>query len=365
MTKTSRRTRIPWSIRLQFGFAGSVVLLTVFLFIPIHTALSAGMAGISLVLFGTAIVILLGLLLLKRSEPRWLLAVALVAALLGCTVPQLAFVQLARVEQTKLSFDPLAYVSFSGATTMETTRTMVYKTTGSGNLHLAYYQSAHPGKRPVVVLLHGGGWRFGDHLETGVWPQLLTEAGFSVVSIQYRLSSDTHHTWRDAPEDVHDAINYTRAHASDLSIDPSRVHLLGQSAGGHLALLEAYRYHDVRSVVSLYAPTDLTLDFATSRDKTSELDFLGGPPAQYPNRYTATSPITHVSPASPSSFIVQGERDDLVATQNAVILADALERNKVEHDVLFLPMTGHSFENQRGGFASQIAKQLVLRFLKK
>ncbi|TBR16712.1 alpha/beta hydrolase, partial [bacterium] len=176
---------------------------------------------------------------------------------------------------------------------------------------------------------------------------------------------DAYHSWQDAPSDIHEALRYLEDHATELSIDPQSIHLLGQSAGGHLALLEAYRYNQVRSVISLYGPVDLELDYKTSRDISAELDFIGGSPSEYPDRYRSLSPLHAVTPNAPPSLLVQGERDDLVAAQNALILAQALDRHGVPRDVLLLPLTGHSFENQQGGFATQLAAYKVIDFLER
>jgi acetyl esterase/lipase len=365
MTKKQRFTHKHWAYCGQLFVSSSVILLAFLMFIPIHTALSAGLAGVSLVVFGLAVVGIAPMLPRGTRTTKPLLMLALGAAILGCFIPQLAYINTAKQTGVRLAFDARSYVTFSGTTTMKPARTMVYKTTNTDRLNLAYYPSSTPGTYPVVALLHGGGWRYGNYLETGEWPRLLTQAGFSVISVQYRLASDTYHPWQDAPADIHDAINFIKSHATGLSVDPSQIHLLGQSAGGHLALLEAYTGRDIQSVTSLYAPVDLALDYQTSRDKSAEIDFIGGPPSEYPDRYRLLSPTTHVSPASPPSLVIQGERDDLVATQNAVVLGDALRKNNVEHDVLYLPMTGHSFENQRGGFATQIAEQRVVDFLKR
>jgi acetyl esterase/lipase len=330
---------------------------------PLSVALSAGIAALSVAIFGTGLIAIAVLYKKRPAKEYPLITLALIAALFGFVFPQIAFMLTAQRENVTLSFDPLSYVTVSGATTVQPSELIAYKTIAQGKLELAYYRSAEPGTRPAVLLLHGGGWRYGSHLETGDWPRVLTEAGYNVFSVQYRLSSDTYHTWRDAPHDIHDAYLYIQSQAERLAVDPSRIHLLGQSAGGHLALLEAYLHNDAESVVSLYAPIDLELDYTTSRDKSAELDFIGGPPKQYLGRYRAVSPITYVSPHAPSTLIIQGKTDDLVATKNATRLAASLVENRIEHDVVLLPMTGHSFENQRGGFATQIAQQRVLRFL--
>lgn len=331
--------------------------------VPVSAALTAGIASTSVVLFGLASIVLAGLLVTRTATSRPLATATLGVALFGLLVPQAALFRIADQVGAAIRFEPVAYVTFSGDTTIPSNKIIAYKASSGSPLELALYEAAPSGPRPTVVLLHGGGWRYGSHLQTGDWPRLLTAAGFTVISVEYRLSSDTYHTWRDAPADVHDALAYIRDNATELRVDPERLNLLGQSAGGHLALLEAHRSQMVASVVALYAPIDLALDYQTSRDKSAELDFIGGPPGQYPDRYEALSPSTYVASESPPTLLVQGKSDDLVAPANAQRFSVLLTEHKVEHDLLLLPLTGHSFENQRGGFATQITTQHVVNFL--
>lgn len=351
-----------WS-KAQYLFCALTTLAVLLMVMPVSMALTAGIASTSVVLFGIAALVLAGLLVTRAAASRSLVAVTLGIALLGLLVPQVALFRAANRVDAAIRFEPVTYMTFSGDTTIPSSKIMAYKTSSGSPLELALYEAASPGPRPTVVLLHGGGWRYGSHLETGDWPRLLTAAGFTVLSVEYRLSSDTYHTWRDAPADVHDALAYIRDNAAELLVDPERLNLLGQSAGGHLALLEAHRSQMVASVVALYAPIDLVLDYKTSRDKSAELDFIGGPPGQYPDRYEALSPSTYIASESPPTLLVQGISDDLVAPANAQRFSALLTEHKIEHDLLLLPLTGHSFENQRGGFATQIATQHVLNFL--
>lgn len=343
------------------ALASFTILLALLMFVPIHTALSAGIAALSLVIFFVCFMLLAFTLRGKRLVKQPLLLIGLGAAVLGMVIPQAAYLAVAQRHGAQLTFDPVSYTYFSGQTALGPTKIIRY----NQHNNLAYYPADVAGIRPVVVLVHGGGWRYGDYLETGPWPSLLTRAGYAVVSIDYRLSSDTYHSWHDAPSDIHEALRYLEDHANDLSIDPQSIHLLGQSAGGHLALLEAYRYNQVRSVISLYAPVDLVLDYQTSRDASAELNLIGGTPSEYPDRYRSLSPLHSVTSAAPPSLLIQGERDDLVAAQNALILAQALDRHGVPRDVLLLPLTGHSFENQQGGFATQLAAYKVIDFLER
>lgn len=360
-SKKRRASRLPFYLRRSLYM--STILSALLLILPVSVALAAGLAALSIVVFGIALLLVVASYIYSPISDRILAGLALLSALFGLIFPQTAFLLSAQREGVALHFNPASYVHFSGATTIAPTKLITYKSVDDEALELAYYKSERSGPRPAVLLLHGGGWRYGNHLETGRWPQILTEAGFHVLSVEYRLANDTYHTWRDAPRDVHDAYDYVQTNANSLAVDPTQIHLIGQSAGGHLALLEAYLRNDAKSVVSLYAPIDLALDYATSRDKSSELDFIGGPPRQYENRYRAVSPIVYVSPHAPRTLIVQGKTDDLVASRNATLLSNSLTESRIEHELLMLPMTGHSFENQRGGFATQITETRVLQFL--
>lgn len=351
-------------LKLLYVFIALTIVTTLSMVVPFWTALSAGIASLSVVIFGITSLVLFVVLFIAPRPLTGIIVVSLSVSLFGLIAPQLVFLQAASKINVPLSFKPLSYLHFSGKSELPADKTVVYKQVSGQKLRLAFYSAHKNQPAPVVVLLHGGGWRYGNYLETGLWPRFLTENGFNVVSVEYRLSSDSYHSWKDAPSDVHDAILYIKSQASAFNIDASQVNLLGQSAGGHLALLEAYRAGEVRSVVALYAPIDLTLDYQTSRDKSAELDFIGGPPSQYPDRYKLLSPLSYVSASSPPTLLVQGLYDDLVVKENSVRLGQELSRQGVRYQTLFLPFTGHSFENQRGGFATQITTWQVIKFLK-
>lgn len=357
---TQKKNKTTWLITVTDTIGMAIIVLFTVMIIPVRVDLAAGLASTSLVVFSVAALLLTCIVLVSKSRSRFAITAVVVAAL-GMLIPQLAFSAAASRTQTALTFDPRSYIHFSGTTDISPSRMLSYDTVDGLKQKIALYEPLGQSNKKLVVLLHGGGWRYGNHLETGMWPGLLTQAGYTVASVQYRLSSDTYHSWLETPRDVHDALMTLRADAASLKIE--QIHLMGQSAGGHLALLEAYRANQVTSVISLYAPVDLELDFKTSRDISAEIDFIGGPPSQFPARYAELSPIAAVTTASPRTLLVHGKSDDLVSYKQAQRLRDRLNRHRVDNELVLLPLTGHSFDNQRGGFATQITAQKVLRFL--
>ncbi|NNM04865.1 MAG: alpha/beta hydrolase, partial [Gemmatimonadetes bacterium] len=139
-----------------------------------------------------------------------------------------------------------------------------------------FLPSAGEGPFPLIIWIHGGGWRSGDKRFGGNAFQLraLSE-GYAVASLNYRLSGEASH-----PAQIHDvktAIRWLREHRKDHRLKTKRVGVWGSSAGGHLvsllgtsggvASLEGSdlgvegRSSRVQAVVDWYGPTDLNRAF--------------------------------------------------------------------------------------------------------
>jgi len=203
---------------------------------------------------------------------------------------------------------------------------------------------------PVVVFLHGGGWRLGSRHAAGpayrgVAPtpfEQLAQAGMAVASVDYRLSGEA-----TFPAQLHDAkaaVRWLRARAGEIGIDPERIAAWGESAGGHLAALLGLTAGDadlegdvgltgtsseVSAVVAWYAPTDL-VGFAAdvSADPmdpgTREAQLLGGPVPTVPDLAAQASPLAHVPPTAPPFLLLHGEADRFIPFVQSVRLHTAL-----------------------------------------
>lgn len=102
---------------------------------------------------------------------------------------------------------------------------------------LDLYAPASGSNRPVVVWIHGGGWRRGDKGSVGEKPRALTEAGYLLASVNYRLVPEV--TFREQADDLALAITWLADHAAEFGGDGRRLFLMGHSAGAHLAALVA------------------------------------------------------------------------------------------------------------------------------
>src|SRR5438045_2117441 len=89
------------------------------------------------------------------------------------------------------------------------------------------------GPFPTVILVHGGGWQQGDK-QTTFNPifEPLSQAGFVWFTVNYRLAPKYHYP--AAVDDVVSAIRYVKDHAREFKVDPKRIAISGESAGGHI-----------------------------------------------------------------------------------------------------------------------------------
>src|SRR5256885_5246676 len=94
-------------------------------------------------------------------------------------------------------------------------------------------------KAPVLVAVHGGGWQVGSRKFYTNWGPYLAKNGIAVFAIEYRLMKPGVKTYPGAVYDTKAAVQYVRAKAAELNVDPERIGLIGDSAGGHLSALGA------------------------------------------------------------------------------------------------------------------------------
>jgi acetyl esterase len=149
-----------------------------------------------------------------------------------------------------------------------------------GDIPMRIYTPSVPagavGARPVLVYFHGGGWVIGD-LEThdGTVRALAAGSGVTAVAVDYRLAPE--HRFPAAVDDCVAAVRWVADHAAELDVDPARLAVGGDSAGGNLAAVVAQELRDagppIRFQLLVYPVTDTTLSHP-SVDENAEGYFL-------------------------------------------------------------------------------------------
>jgi acetyl esterase/lipase len=244
-------------------------------------------------------------------------------------------------------------------------------------------------KAPVLVAVHGGGWQIGDRKFYKNWGTYLAKNGIAVFSIEYRLMKPGVKTWPGAVYDTKAAVQYVRANAAELNVDPERIGLMGDSAGAHLSALVAlageepqfsseYRSDPhagvsakVKAMVGFYGVYDMVgqweHDLVTRpRDNISE-KFLGAAPWANRKVFFDASPMSYATADKNTTrmLVIYGHEDDIVdpKTQSERFLL-ALKQAGFFVRAIVVPGAGHfwSTDPVDEGFGAYAGPK-VLRFL--
>ena len=224
------------------------------------------------------------------------------------------------------------------------------------------YIPAEPrGRKPAVVVIHGGGWVEGSRSgDTGL-SQLIAAQGAVAFNIDYRLAdaarADTR--WPAQLVDAQLAVRFLRANADAFGIDPARIGAIGDSAGAQLAVflgvlprtvpgdmagLHAGEQPGVVAVVDQFGPMDL--GGMGSYAGPSLLAMFGTPQVPGTTLLTA-SPLPSVGAHSAPVYIIHGEGDQTVPFQQSRQLADTLRAHDVATELV--PYAGgHAYEGLGG-----------------
>ncbi len=188
-------------------------------------------------------------------------------------------------------------------------------------------------RRPAVVFIHGGGWGRGDPDQWFPQCRYFALRGAVGASVQYRLTGGTNNI--DAcVSDCQAAIAYLRRHAAELGVDPKRIAVVGESAGGHLAAAlgtvsaEAGLKESVPDVlVLLSAITDLTTRWG---------ERLGGSAEKF-------SPLQHISRSTPPTLLIHGDADTVVDISHARAFHQRMLELGNQSRLVEVPGADHAF----------------------
>lgn len=253
---------------------------------------------------------------------------------------------------------PLEPVSFPGG--VKAWRDVVYKKNDGYRPQVVdIYVPSGNGPHPLILYIHGGGWRGGHTRHSGAFsdfPKVLASLaaeGFTVASLEYRLSSEAQ--FPAQLQDANAALHFLRARADRYAIDSKRVGVWGGSAGGHLAALTALTCKDtkldpdaaddgcVQAAVSWYGVFDFAGMNATPDGNSAGAKLLGctGPCTADQNR--VVSPVTYIDAKDPPFLLIHGEEDKVVPVAQSRIGEAALKAAGVPVQSIYIPAVDHSF----------------------
>jgi len=256
---------------------------------------------------------------------------------------------------------------FPGTGRSEYRENIEYGRAGDYSLRMDASIPEGPGPFPAAIIVHGGAWVAGDR-QRSVAPLFrpLSSHGFAWFSISYRLASDISSSGFAAAltlgtqiDDVRQAVACVKSHAAEYRVDPNRIVLIGESAGGQLAAMAGLKPWpalkpgtalksgadiSVRAVVALYSPTDLATlasmsamvpDSLRQAVKNSSLDAL------LMAGLKDLSPINWVRKDSPPFLLIHGTADRLVPFEQSKEMCKEMRLAGARCDLYAVDGGGH------------------------
>jgi acetyl esterase/lipase len=237
------------------------------------------------------------------------------------------------------------------------TKNVEYKNINGKSLQMDIYQPKGLTKpAPLLVFIHGGGWKGGQRSDYLVYLTHFAKLGYVTATVSYRLVGVA--PYPACVEDIRDAVQFLYQNGEKYNYDPDRICLIGGSAGSHLAMLTGYGWkrkdapvdttavkgiqHKIKAVVEIYGPVDFTTEYA--RNHSLITGFLKHTYQEAPELFVEASPITYVSKNSPPTLILQGTRDMLVPWTQAELLKKKLDSFGVPNVYCLVPGWPHTMD---------------------
>jgi len=239
----------------------------------------------------------------------------------------------------------------------------VYATVDGEELSASIYRPSDNGDpAPVMVYIHGGGWIIGAEDELGHDMRWFADRGWLVISVEYRLATEHRPTWDKAPADVACALSWSAANSPRWGGDPERLVLAGDSAGGNLAVNLAYGVA-LGPIASSCGGTVPVPDAVVVQypvvDPLNAYDegypargfepqmfterYLGGTPADHPDRLRAISSRTYVSARAPQTLVIEPDRDGFIPSSGVFDWADEARAAGADVSVVPIPYSNHVY----------------------
>lgn len=203
-------------------------------------------------------------------------------------------------------------------------KNVVYAEAGGEKLTLDVSLPGGDGPFPILVVIHGGGWKLHTNRVMEGMARYLTNRGYAVFNINYRVYPTP---LPQMVEDCLGAVIWVKEHAADYHADPNRVAVTGDSAGGHLTAMIVTSWNNpefkptyagsgkfdasVKCAIPTYGAYNLASLSKLPVGKPLLRDVLGASLKEKPELYRQLSPINHVHAGLVPQLIVVGPLDPL------------------------------------------------------
>lgn len=245
-----------------------------------------------------------------------------------------------------------------------------------------YVPSKSKKNTPLVIWIHGGGWRQGDkygdmeNMKTTL--NAILANGYAIASINYRYSTTA--IFPAQIQDCNQALDFIYQNSEKYLLDKDNIAVIGFSAGGYLASLigtsnnnkiQAFYANKkkptfkIKGVIDFYGPSDFIARIGSmlldeGEEKSTSTALLGTQPLLRPDLAKIASPTTYIDKNDPPFLIFHGDKDQTVPIALSKLLDSYLKLANVQSDFVIVRGAPH------GGtlFDSEDTKNKIILFLK-
>jgi acetyl esterase len=257
------------------------------------------------------------------------------------------------------------------AASYQVTPDIEYSSPGGESLKLDAHIPDGKGPFPAVILVHGGGWTAGHktvNFVQALFP-VLDKTGMAWFTIDYRLAPK--YPYPAARVDVESAVQWVKANAKEYKVDPKKIALMGESAGGHLVNLVGVKNDvGVAAVVCFYGPIDMEIFSKKFQGKPATAGmksfFLID---DYDDAAIAklheASPRTYLSKKTPPFLIIHGTRDEAVPYDQATLHVKLFKERGIPVELITVHNGVHGVMNWEKDPQFYTYKQPMIDWLRK
>jgi len=236
----------------------------------------------------------------------------------------------------------------------------IYKKIGKRELSadIYYSQMNLVNKKPAIIMIHGGGWRSGNKLMEQYTAIQLASLGYFCIAIEYRLSPEA--VYPAAVIDILDAVNWVKENGNKYSADTSKIVLMGESAGGHLASLAGIKWEyfysillkkqgcqaNISAIINIDGVMDMTVPSESGKDTIADKpsaakQWIGYTFNDRPELWKGVSPVNYIDKNTPPMLFINSSMDRFHAGRDEAI--EKMRLLNIYSEVHSIPDSPHSF----------------------
>ena len=257
------------------------------------------------------------------------------------------------------------------ASSYQVTTDIEFSAPGGESLKLDAHIPAGKGPFPAIILVHGGGWTAGHktaNFVQALFP-VLDQTGMAWFTIDYRLAPK--HPYPAARLDVEAAVAWVKKNARQYRVNPRKIALMGESAGGHLVnLVGAKNAAGVAAVVCFYGPVDMEIFARKFEGKPPDRNMQGfflidQYDAAAKARLREASPHTYLSKKTPPFLVIHGTQDAAVPYEQALLHVELFKQKGIPVDLITVQDGIHGVMNWEKDPRFHTYKQPLIDWLRK